>query len=71
MWCGCINQELNWRYVTSWDEIQMVHQSMTNGLMVADKFYIMSVLAALDGFLILLSSIILFYGKASYDLGTA
>jgi len=49
----------------------MVHRSMRNGSRVADELYIKRVLTALEGFLSLLSILVLLYSKASYDFETA
>jgi len=51
MWRDCTDKKLCWWCVRSWDEIQMVHQSMRNGLRVADELYIQRGLLALEGFL--------------------
>jgi hypothetical protein len=51
MWHGCIDKEMGWCCVGSWDEIQMVHWSMRNGSRVADELYIKRVLLALEDFL--------------------
>jgi len=40
MWRGCIDKELCWCCVRSWDEIRMVHRSMRNGSRVMDELYI-------------------------------
>jgi len=49
----------------------MVHRSMKDDSRVADKSYIKRVLLALEGFLFILSLLILLYSKASYDFETA
>ena len=51
MWRGCVDKELCWWCVKSWDGIWMVHRSMRNGSRVADELYIRRVLLALEGFL--------------------
>jgi len=51
MWRGCIDKEIRWWCVRSWDGIQMVHRSMRNGSRVADELYIKRVLLALEDFL--------------------
>ena len=51
MWRGCIDEEMHWWCVRSWDEIRMVHRSMRNGSRVADGLYIKRVLLALEDFL--------------------
>jgi len=51
IWRGCIDKELSWWCVRSWDEIRMVHRSMGNDLRVADELYIKRVLLVLEDFL--------------------
>jgi hypothetical protein len=48
---GCIDNNMRWWCVRSWDEIRMVHGSMRNGSRVADELYIKRVLLALEDFL--------------------
>jgi hypothetical protein len=48
---GCIDKEMRWWCVRSWDEIRMVHWSMRNGSRVADQLYIKRVLLVLEDFL--------------------
>ena len=71
MWRGCIDKKLRWWCVRSWDEIQMIHQSMRNGSRVAHELYIKRELLALEDFLFLFSLLILLYSKASYNFKTA
>jgi hypothetical protein len=50
----------------------MVHRSMANGSRMADELYIKRVLPTLEDFLsFLLSLLVLWYSKASYDFETA
>jgi len=49
----------------------MVHRSMKDDSMVADKLYIKRGLFALEGFLFLLSLLVRLYSKASYEFETA
>ena len=51
MWRGCIDKEMRWWCVRSWDEIRMVHQSIRNRSRAADELYIKRVLLALEDFL--------------------
>jgi len=49
----------------------MVHRSMKDDSRVADKLYIKRGLLALEGFIFLLSLLVLLNSKASYDFETA
>jgi len=51
MWRGCIDKELSWWCVKSWDKIRMVHRSIRIGSWMADKLYIKRVLLVLEDFL--------------------
>ena len=51
MWHGCVDKQLDWWCVGSWDEIRMVHRSMENDSRVAAELYIKTVLLALEDFL--------------------
>jgi len=51
MWSGCIEKELCWWCVRSWDNIRIVHWGMRDGSGVAAELYIKTMLLALEGFL--------------------
>jgi hypothetical protein len=49
MWRGCIDKQMCWWCVRSWDKTRLVHWSIRNGSRVADELYIKRVLLALEG----------------------
>jgi len=64
---GCVHKgDILW-FVRLWGNIQMVHQSRSNGLRVADELYLKRGHLMTGGFPFLHTLLVLFYGKASYD----